>query len=113
MKEKLGELVHWLKKLKASLIGSDADDDREELESRARLAKSASRTRLSCHPKLIACRSFDDIEKRSRLLLEEGEVAWILDKPRDSQPVVRLIEKLRLAILINQVGARVTRFGLG
>ena len=62
-------------------------------------------------PKLITCRSFSDIEKRSQALLEKGKMARILDKAQDSQAVVRLIEQLRQAILIYQVGTRVARFG--
>jgi hypothetical protein len=47
VKEKLEELVHWLAKLKNSLMNTNAADDREEAERRAQLEKFASRTRLS------------------------------------------------------------------
>jgi hypothetical protein len=111
VKEKLEELVHWLVKLKDVLMGADADDDREEMERRARLEKFAPPIRLSYHPKLIACRSFDDIKKQSQALLGKGKVAQILDKAQDSQAVVRLIEQLRQAVLIYQVGTWVARAG--
>ena len=60
----------------------------------------------SCRLKLIVyLRSLQDIEKRSRTLSEKGKVAKFLDKKRDSGAIVRLVEQLRQAILIYQVGA--------
>jgi hypothetical protein len=46
----------------------------------------------------------EDIEKRSQALLGKGKVARFLDKTQDSSAVVKLIEELRQAILIYQVG---------
>ena len=51
------------------------------------------------------CRSLKDIEGRSQALLGKGKAARILDKTQDSQAVVKLVEDLRQAILIYQVGA--------
>ena len=48
-------------------------------------------------------RSLEDIEKRSRRLLEKGKGARILDKRRDSGVIVKLVEELRQAILLYQV----------
>jgi hypothetical protein len=48
-------------------------------------------------------RSLEDIEKRSRVLLEKGNAARILDKKQDSGMVLKFIEELRQAILIYQV----------
>jgi hypothetical protein len=110
VKEKLEDLVHWLAKLKDSLMNTNADGDHEEVERRAQLERFAPYI-LFHHPKLIVCRSFDDIEKRSQELLGKGKIAQILDKAQDSQAVVRLIEQLRQAVLIYQVGTRVARFG--
>ena len=45
----------------------------------------------------------EDIGKRSLTLSEKGKVARVLDKSRDSQEVIGLVEKLRQAILIYQV----------
>ena len=45
----------------------------------------------------------EDIEKRSRVLLEKGAAARFLDKREDSAEVVRLIERLREAIAHYQV----------
>jgi hypothetical protein len=45
-----------------------------------------------------------DIEKRSEALLGKGKTARFLDKTQDSSKVVKLIEELRQAILIYQVG---------
>jgi hypothetical protein len=46
----------------------------------------------------------EDIEKRSQELLGKGKAARILDKARDSGIIVKLVEELRQAILIYQVG---------
>jgi len=46
----------------------------------------------------------EDIEKRSQALLGKGKTAKLLDKAQDSSTVVKLIEELRQAILIYQVG---------
>ena len=69
--------------------------------------------------KLFILRSLGDIEKRSQALLGKGKTARFLDKTQDSSAVVKLIEELRQAILIYQVGdigslrlARVDAFGI-
>ena len=49
-------------------------------------------------------RSLEDIEKHSQALLGKGKAARILDKTQDSGKVVKLIEQLRQAILVYQVG---------
>src|SRR5882757_6421817 len=64
---------------------------------------------LECRvrPKFILCvRSLEDIETRSLTLSEKGKVARVLDKAQDSGEVIKLIEKLRQAILIYQVSVK-------
>ena len=73
--------------------------------------KSLHRVFSYLAPKLIICRSFNDIGERSQALLEKGKMARILDKARDSQVVIRLVEQLRQAILIYQVGTRIAGLG--
>jgi hypothetical protein len=46
----------------------------------------------------------EDIERQSQALLPKGKVARILDKTQDSQAIIKLVEDLRQAILIYQVG---------
>ena len=53
---------------------------------------------------LTVRRSLEDIERRSQALLGKGKVAQMLDKIQDSQAVIKLVEDLRQAILIYQVG---------
>ena len=53
---------------------------------------------------MVSTRSLEDIEKRSLVLLGKGKAAKILDKKQDSGKVVKLVEELRQAILIYQVG---------
>jgi len=45
----------------------------------------------------------EEIEKRSKALLEKGKTARFLDKGRDSGEVVKLVERLRDAITHYQV----------
>lgn len=59
---------------------------------------------LSHRPKLTVCRSLEDIERRSQTLLAKGKAARILDKTQDSGKIIKLVEDLRQAILIYQVG---------
>ena len=107
MKDKLDDLIPWLEKLLDTLAKVNPDNDREEVERRSQLAKFVSRLRSLSHPKLNLChRSLDDIGKRSLALSEKGKVARVLDKTRDLQEVVGLVEKLRQAILVYQVGAK-------
>jgi hypothetical protein len=58
----------------------------------------------SLRPSLILCRALDDIDKQSQALLGKGRAAQILDKAQDSGIVANLIEQLRRAILLYQVG---------
>ena len=53
---------------------------------------------------IVRSSSLEGIEKRSRMLLDKGKVAKILDKKQDSGMIVKLVEELRQAILIYQVG---------
>ena len=53
---------------------------------------------------MVCTRSLEDIENRSQVLLGKGKAARILDKKQDSEMVVKLVEELRQAILIYQVG---------
>ena len=59
----------------------------------------------SCRLKPIVCTGcLEDIEKRSQMLLDKGKSVKILDKRQDSAIVVKLVEELRQAILLYQVG---------
>ena len=53
---------------------------------------------------IVCARSLEAIEKRSRVILEKGKVARTLDKRKDSGMVAKLVEELRQAILLYQVG---------
>ena len=47
--------------------------------------------------------TLEEIEKRSQDLLKKTKMAGFLDKAKDSQEVVNLVEELRSAILYYQV----------
>ena len=98
MKDKLGDLIPWLEKLQDTLAKVNPDNDREEVERRSQLAKFVSRLKSLVHPKLNLCdRSLEDIGKRSLVLSDKGKVARVLDKTRDLQEVIGLVEKLQQA----------------
>ena len=56
------------------------------------------------HPELSFRRSLKDIETRSLALSKKKLRTRLIDKTRDSQQVVKLVEQLRQAILVYQVG---------
>lgn len=104
VKDKLDDLVPWVKKLLVSLAKVNPIDDRDEVERRSELAKFVPRLRSLVHLELILYdRSLEDIGTRSLALSEKGKVARILDKAQDTGEVIKLIEQLRRAILIYQV----------
>lgn len=107
MKDKLGDLIPWLEKLLVTLAKVDPNGDREEVERRSQLEKFVSCLQFRVYSKpILSDRSLDDIGRRSLALSEKGKVARILDKMRDSQEVISLVEKLRQAILVYQVSNR-------
>ena len=107
MKEKLGDLIPWVKKLEVTLVKTDIDDDHDEVERRAQLARFALRLSPLASMRLTFYnRDLEDIGKRSLALSEKGKVARALDKNRDSGEVIKLIEKLRQVILVYQVSTR-------
>ena len=103
MKDKLNDLVPWLKKLQETLARVNPDDDPEEIERRSHLARSATPLSSLPRPQLILDRSLEDIGARSLALSEKKELARIIDKARDSGEVTKLVERLRQSILIYQV----------
>ena len=110
VKDKLADLIPWLERLLVTLAKVNPNDDRDEVERRSELTKSVSRPESLAHPKLIPNgRSLEDIGKRSLALSEKGKVARVLDKTQDSGEVIKLVEELRRAILVYQVGVRQRR----
>ena len=104
MKDKVDDLIPWLEKLLATIAKVNPNNDCEEAERRLQLEKFGSNPEFLVHAKLILYgRSLDDIGRRSLTLSEKGKVARVLDKTRDSQEVITLVEKLRQAILVYQV----------
>ena len=106
MKDKLDDLIPWLEKLLDTLAKVNPDNDREEVDRRSQLAKCVSHLRPSSTQNRLSDRSLEDIGTRSLVLSEKGKVARVLDKSRDLQEVIGLVEKLRQAILVYQVSTR-------
>ena len=107
MKDKLADLIPWLEKLLKSLAKVNPGEDREEVERRSQLGKSVPRLASLVDRRLIICyRSLEEIGKRSLELSGKGKVARVLDKSQDAQEVIKLVEKLRQAILVYQVSPK-------
>ena len=112
MKEKLGDLIPWVEKLEVSLVKANPNEDPDEVERRARLERFASPpSPFILSEPIPRNRDLEDIGRRSLALSEKGKVARALDKSRDSEEVIKLIEKLRQAILVYQVGTRLSKVG--
>jgi len=106
VEDKINDLTPWLERLLQTLAKANPNNDPEETERRSQLARFALHVVYLSHRKLTPYRSLEYIGKRSLALSEKGKVAKVLDKTRDSQEVVGLVEKLRQAILIYQVSVR-------
>ena len=106
MKDKLNDLIPWLEKLQEGLAKVNPDGDREEVERRSQLAKFVLCPAPPACPIITLCRSLEDIGTRSLALSGKKKLVRVLDKKQDSQEVVKLVEKLRQAILVYQVSAR-------
>ena len=105
VEDRLGDLVLWLTKLKDGVVTTSVDGNREEAERREQLTMFAITFLLLCplNP-TVRARTLERIEKKSRMLLNKGKGAKLLDKKQDSGMAVKLVEELRQAILFYQVG---------
>ena len=68
---------------------------------------------MSTHVYFVTCSNIvfsalEEIEKRSQALLEKNIAVRFLDKAKDSQEVVGLVEQLRAAIVYYQVSGNHT-----
>jgi hypothetical protein len=104
VKEKIGDLIPWVKRLLATLAKANPENDLEEADRRSQLARFglSLRSRVLPRPNLRD-RLLDDIGKQAVAMLEKGKVARFLDKRNDSGEVASLVEKLKQAILDYQV----------
>jgi hypothetical protein len=106
VKDKLNDLMPWLEKLQEKLGKVNPDGDREEVERRSQLARFVLYLEPPAYPIATLYRSLEEIGTRSLALSGKKRLSRVLDKTQDSQEVVKLVEKLRQAILVYQVGAR-------
>jgi len=108
VKVTLEQLIPWLTELLESPAKVDPNGDQQEVERRSQMARLVS-NQFSRHEKPILCRTLEDITQRSQTLLAKGKFTRFLDKAQDAQEVRRLIEQVRQAILIYQVGTKTRR----
>ena len=103
MKEKVKELTPLLEWFKQNIAMAKVDGDQAENQRRSEFSRYAHRlptTHTLVHGLLSA---LEEIEKRSRTLLEKGAAARLVDKDVDSAEVAALVERLRGAITHYQV----------
>ena len=103
VREKIEDLVPLLERFKQNVGVTTTDGDQAEKPRRSELYKYA---RQSLTPHILVNGPFsalEEIERRSRALLEKGIAARFVDKGEDSKEVARLIERLREAITHYQV----------
>jgi len=103
VKEKVEELIPLLERFRQNIALTT--DGRDQAEERRRSELSRCVPRSSIIPTLVdsILRTLQEIEKRSRVLLEKGTGVRFLDKGEDSKEVAGLIERLREAITQYQV----------
>ena len=105
VKDKLNDLIPWAERLLNTLTKANIDNDPEELDRRTQLATFVSCSEYLVHWKLILHRSsLEKIGARAESLSKKGIFVGVLDKAKDSAEVVALVEELRQAILVYQVG---------
>ena len=103
MKDKVEELIPLLERFRQHIALTT--DGRDQAEERRRSELSRCVRRLPMIPTLVngILSTLEEIEKRSRVLLEKGTRVRFLDKGEDSKEVAGLIERLREAIIQYQV----------
>jgi len=103
VREKISDLIPVLERFKQNITTATIDGDQAETQRRIELSRCARRL-LNAPTLTKGLRSaLGDIEKRSRELLAKGTAVRFLDKGADSGEVVKLVERLRVAIAQYQV----------
>jgi len=107
VKEKIEEFVPLLKRFKQNFTAAASGGDQAEEQRRSELSGYLCLPiiQYSEYSTLAngLVRALEEIEKRSRALLEKSTAARFVDKGEDSKVVARLIEQLREAITHYQV----------
>ena len=103
MKEKIDELIPLLKRFKQNFTAAACDGDQAERQRRSELSRYVCRSLNTTTLANGLLSTLEEVEKRSRALLEKGTVARFVDKGEDSKVVARLVERLREAITHYQV----------
>jgi hypothetical protein len=104
VEEKLGDLIPWVLKLKESVPAASADGDPEGAKRDEQLILFVSYLRTALPARLILCaRELNEIGRQSEALAKKGVEARLADHKQDSGKVLKLVERLRQALLIYQV----------
>jgi len=107
VKEKVEELIPVLERFKENIAMTAHGGDQAENQRRSVLSRCVRRPPIL--PTLVngVVSALEEIEKRSRVLLEKGTGARFVDKGEDSKEVAGLVERLREAVTYYQVSKTV------
>ena len=94
MNEKVQDLIPLLERFKRDIAVTRTDGDQVENQQRSEFSRSARRSPATLSLVDVLLSALEEIEKRSRALLEKGTAARFVDKEEDSAEVARLIERL-------------------
>ena len=103
VKGKVKELIPLLERFKEDITGTTIDGDQAESRRRSVFSRYVRRSLTISTIVNGIPSALEDIEQRSRVLLEKGAATRFLDKGEDSAEVASLIERLREAITHYQV----------
>ena len=103
MEEKVKDLIPLLERFKQTIAATKANGDQAENQRNSEFSRYARRSLTTLVLIDLLLSVLEEIEKRSRALLEKGAAARFVDKGGDSVEVTRLIDRLREAITHYQV----------
>ena len=101
MKENIKELIPLLRRFKRDFTAAASDQGEKQRRSELSRCVRRSLNKPTFVNGLLS--TLEDIEKRSRALLEKSTAARFMDKGEDSKAVAILVERLRGAITRYQV----------
>jgi len=103
VREKVKDLIPVLERFKQSITTATIDGDQAETQRRIELSRCARRLLNTPTLTKVLYSALEYIENQSRELLAKGTAVRFLDKGADSGEVVKLVERLRVAITQYQV----------
>lgn len=103
MEEKVEDLIPKLERFKRDITAAGTGGGRAGGQQSSEFSRCARQSPATLALVDILLSALEEIEKRSRALLEKSTAARFMDKGEDSAEVARLIERLQEAITHYQV----------